>query len=176
MARAKNDEYSAKHLAVLEGLDAVRKRPGMYIGSTDSRGLMHCLWEIVDNSVDEALAGFAKHIDVVLHPDGSVDVRDDGRGMDPDRIRARHVADSLQLLPLLPGGDGPLADLGSGGGFPGLVLAMGTARPVHLVESDRRKAAFLTEAAAQLDQQVRPDTGHVGDFVQHVHAASPLQK
>ncbi len=69
---------------------------------------------------------------------------------DPESIRQRHIADSLQLLPLLPSGDGPLADLGSGGGFPGLVLAMAVTRPVHLVESDRRKAAFLTEAAARL--------------------------
>lgn len=77
-------EYSAHHLQVLEGLEAVRKRPGMYIGSTDSRGLMHCLWEIIDNSVDEALAGNGNRIEIVLHPDGSVEVRDRGRGIPVD--------------------------------------------------------------------------------------------
>jgi len=76
--------YTARHLLVLEGLEAVRKRPGMYIGSTDSRGLMHCLWEIIDNSVDEALGGYCDHIDVILHDDGSVEVRDNGRGIPVD--------------------------------------------------------------------------------------------
>lgn len=76
--------YTARHLLVLEGLEAVRKRPGMYIGSTDSRGLMHCLWEIIDNSVDEALGGYCDRIDVTLHEDGSVEVRDNGRGIPVD--------------------------------------------------------------------------------------------
>ncbi|MDX3691913.1 DNA topoisomerase IV subunit B [Streptomyces europaeiscabiei] len=76
--------YTARHLLVLEGLEAVRKRPGMYIGSTDSRGLMHCLWEIIDNSVDEALGGYCDHIDVILHDDASVEVRDNGRGIPVD--------------------------------------------------------------------------------------------
>ncbi len=79
-----SSEYSAHHLQVLEGLEAVRKRPGMYIGSTDSRGLMHCLWEIIDNSVDEALAGHGSRIEVVLHADGSVEVRDRARGIPVD--------------------------------------------------------------------------------------------
>lgn len=79
-----DNDYSARHLSVLEGLDAVRKRPGMYIGSTDSRGLMHCLWEIIDNSVDEALSGHGKLIEVFLHKDGSVEIRDEARGIPVD--------------------------------------------------------------------------------------------
>ena len=77
-------DYTAHHLSVLEGLEAVRKRPGMYIGSTDSRGLMHCLWEIIDNSVDEALGGHGDTIEVRLHRDGSVEVRDRARGIPVD--------------------------------------------------------------------------------------------
>ncbi|CAN5153261.1 DNA topoisomerase IV subunit B [soil metagenome] len=79
-----NSDYSARHLSVLEGLEAVRKRPGMYIGSTDSRGLMHCLWEIIDNSVDEALGGHGSDIQIILHKDDSVEVRDRARGIPVD--------------------------------------------------------------------------------------------
>ncbi|MDQ0617967.1 DNA gyrase/topoisomerase IV subunit B [Arthrobacter globiformis] len=81
---APSSDYTARHLSVLEGLEAVRKRPGMYIGSTDSRGLMHCLWEIIDNSVDEALAGFGHDIRIILHADNSVEIHDDGRGIPVD--------------------------------------------------------------------------------------------
>jgi DNA gyrase subunit B len=79
-----DNTYTAANLLVLEGLEAVRKRPGMYIGSTDTRGLMHCVWEIIDNAVDEAIAGFCSHIAVILNPDGSVEVHDDGRGIPVD--------------------------------------------------------------------------------------------
>ncbi|MGA7690629.1 MAG: DNA topoisomerase IV subunit B [Jiangellales bacterium] len=89
--------YTARHLSVLEGLEAVRKRPGMYIGSTDSRGLMHCVWEIIDNSVDEALGGHCSRIDVTLHADGSVEARDDGRGIPVD-IEPRTGLSGVELV------------------------------------------------------------------------------
>ncbi|HJE50834.1 MAG TPA: type IIA DNA topoisomerase subunit B [Tessaracoccus flavescens] len=78
-------DYEAKNLLVLEGLEAVRKRPAMYIGSTDTRGLMHCLWEIIDNAVDEALAGYGDEIEVTLGADGSVSVHDHARGIPVDK-------------------------------------------------------------------------------------------
>jgi DNA gyrase subunit B len=91
------DGYSARHLTVLEGLDAVRKRPGMYIGSTDERGLLHCLWEIIDNAVDEALNATCTKIEIILHEDESAEVRDNGRGIPVD-IEPKTGLNGVELI------------------------------------------------------------------------------
>ena len=89
--------YTADNIQVLEGLEAVRKRPGMYIGTTSSRGLHHLVYEIVDNSVDEALAGYCTHIEVTVNPDGSVTVADNGRGI-PVGINAKAGKPAVEVV------------------------------------------------------------------------------
>ncbi|MUL42980.1 type IIA DNA topoisomerase subunit B [Streptomonospora sp. PA3] len=134
------EDYSARHLSVLEGLEAVRKRPGMYIGSTDSRGLTHCMWEIIDNSVDEALGGFCTRIDVVLYGDGSVEVRDNGRGIPVDaEPRSGLTGVELVMTKLHAGGKFGSGSYTASGGLHGVGASVVNALSGRLdVEVDRQ--------------------------------------
>ncbi|HEY0935397.1 MAG TPA: DNA topoisomerase IV subunit B [Trebonia sp.] len=133
-------------MSVLEGLDAVRKRPGMYIGSTDGRGLQHCLWEIFDNSVDEALGGFGTRIEVTLYADGSAEVRDNGRGIPVDNERKTKLSGvELVMTRLHAGGKFGGGSYTASGGLHGVGASVVNALSSRLdIEVDREGQTWTT--------------------------------
>jgi DNA gyrase subunit B len=165
---APSSDYTARHLSVLEGLEAVRKRPGMYIGSTDSRGLMHCLWEIIDNSVDEALAGFGHDIKIILHADNSVEIHDDGRGVPVD-IEPKTGLSGVEVVftKLHAGGKFGGGSYTASGGLHGVGASVVNALSARLdVDVDRGGKTYRMcfrrgEPGRFKDSGTRPDPGAV---------------
>ena len=157
------DSYTARHLSVLEGLEAVRKRPGMYIGSTDGRGLQHCLWEIFDNAVDEALAGYCTRVEVILHADGSAEVRDNGRGIPVDTERKTKLSGvELVMTRLHAGGKFGGGSYTASGGLHGVGASVVNALSARLdIEVDRgghtHAASFRRGVTGEFAGAGRPD-------------------
>jgi DNA gyrase subunit B len=144
--RGSGKGYDADAIQTLEGLEAVRKRPGMYIGGTGSQGLMHLVWELLDNAVDEAAAGFADRVDITLHRDNSVEVADNGRGIPIDRHAKRKVS-ALEVV---------LTELHAGGKFGG--SAYGASGGLHGVG-----ASVVNALSSRLVAQVDRD-GHTHEL------------
>jgi len=141
---AEGRDYEARHLLVLEGLEAVRKRPAMYIGSTDTRGLMHCLWEIIDNAVDEALAGYGERIAVRLEADGSICVDDVARGIPVDiEPRTKLTGVEVVFTKLHAGGKFGAGSYNATGGLHGVGASVVNALSARLdVDVDRNGATW----------------------------------
>ncbi|MED5542287.1 MAG: ATP-binding protein, partial [Actinomycetota bacterium] len=161
----KSNSYDADDIEVLEGLEAVRKRPGMYIGSTGSGGLTHLLWEIIDNGVDEAAGGHARLLQVFLHPDGSYEVTDDGRGIPIEKKEGEVTALEVVFTELHAGGKFGNGAYGASGGLHGVGASVVNALATRLeVEVDRggvtHKLEFRNQIAGHTAKNGRFTASH----------------